>query len=518
VSAGSDHRLAPGARRRAAILNLGFHYIQIGLSIVQGLVLVPLYLAHIPVSLYGGWLATGNILAWLELIDPGIGMLIQQRVAFSHGADDPDHLARVIGTGLTLSLAVSVLPLVAWPFADLVPGVVGITGADGAALASAFRVGLIGTGLLLLAYGVTSVSLGLQMAMTAGIAHTLSGIASIATIVIGLLLGLGLPAIPLGLAVKAGTLIVANLLVQLVWFARVRVRPRFDRAELRALTGLATYTMIGRAGGTLLERMDALLTAWIISPSAAAVLVLTGRVFEIVRLAAGRVAPALTPGLASLAGEGLLERFSQVTRLGAGAITALLAVGLAGTCALNAVFMELWVGPELFGGQALTLAFAAATVLLVMLSYSGHALFAVGAIKETSLLGLGEALLKLPLQWGLTVALGLVGMPLAACIAMVAVRGATYPALLARYLGERRRAQYRFWLGVVALPTGAIAGGHLVHLLVDALPVGWTWPTFAAAAVVVGAVAAVATWALSPPFRQLADRVLARLRRRTPAS
>ncbi len=506
--------LAPGARRRAAILNLVFYYVAIGLNIVQGLVLVPLYIAHIPLSLYGAWLATGNILAWLELVDPGIGMLIQQRVGFAHGADDHEQLAKVIGTGLALSLAVSLLPLAAWPFADMVPGIVGIEGADAESLAAAFRIGLVGTALLLLSYGVTSVSLGLQMAMAAGLIYTAAGVASIATIVTLILLDFGLLAIPAGMAARSGVLVAGNGVVQLVWFARVRLWPRFDRVELRAISGLATWTLVGRTGGVLLERMDALLIAWIISPSASAVLVLTGRVFEIVRLAAGRIAPALTPGLASLAGEQRLDRFGEVTRLGAGAIASLLAVGVAGTAALNEVFMALWVGPELFGGQLLTLAFAAMTILTVMLSYAGHALFAVGAIKETAVLGLAEAIIKLPLQWLLTVTLGLVGMPLAACVAMVGVRGTTFPRLLARALSEPIAGQFRFWARVVALPTAAIGAGHLVWIGVGLVPFVWTWLTFALAACAVGAVAVAGTYAVDPAFRGLVGRLTARVRRR----
>ena len=50
--------------------------------------MVPLYLKYIPVELYGAWLATGNIVNWLLVVDPGISTVVMQRVGKSYGADD----------------------------------------------------------------------------------------------------------------------------------------------------------------------------------------------------------------------------------------------------------------------------------------------------------------------------------------------------------------------------------------------------------------------------------------------
>lgn len=44
-----------------------------------GIILVPIYLVYIPKDLYGYWLATGNILTIISLLDPGIGGVVTQK-------------------------------------------------------------------------------------------------------------------------------------------------------------------------------------------------------------------------------------------------------------------------------------------------------------------------------------------------------------------------------------------------------------------------------------------------------
>ena len=73
-------------RTRTTSWNLFFHYVAIGMMFLNGVVLVPLYLARIPLETYGYWMATGNILAWLSLVDPGFSAIIHQREATSYGA------------------------------------------------------------------------------------------------------------------------------------------------------------------------------------------------------------------------------------------------------------------------------------------------------------------------------------------------------------------------------------------------------------------------------------------------
>ena len=76
------------SRRFTSLVNLFFHYNAVVLVIVQGILLVPLYLRSIPVATYGAWLATGSILSWIDLVDPGLSDVLRQRVAYTYGKGD----------------------------------------------------------------------------------------------------------------------------------------------------------------------------------------------------------------------------------------------------------------------------------------------------------------------------------------------------------------------------------------------------------------------------------------------
>jgi hypothetical protein len=75
------------SRKKSTFWNLVFSYSTILYGICSGLLLVPLYLEHIPIDLYGAWLASGNVLTWLTVIDPGISTVVTQRVGKSFGAN-----------------------------------------------------------------------------------------------------------------------------------------------------------------------------------------------------------------------------------------------------------------------------------------------------------------------------------------------------------------------------------------------------------------------------------------------
>ena len=60
-------------------------FLALGLAIVQGFLLTPMSLRHIDYKLFGAWLATGQMLSWVSLLDPGVNEVLRQRVAHAFG-------------------------------------------------------------------------------------------------------------------------------------------------------------------------------------------------------------------------------------------------------------------------------------------------------------------------------------------------------------------------------------------------------------------------------------------------
>ena len=91
--------------------NVIFRYMSIFMTVVQGLLLVPLYLSYIPVEIYGAWLASGNILAWISAIDPGLTIVLQQQTSTFYGAGELKKVGKLIGSGLILSCLILMIAL-----------------------------------------------------------------------------------------------------------------------------------------------------------------------------------------------------------------------------------------------------------------------------------------------------------------------------------------------------------------------------------------------------------------------
>src|SRR2546425_8841364 len=75
-------------RTTAALASLTGNSLNVLVVSVQALLLIPLYLAAVGPRLYGAWLASGEILTWMQAMDLGIPNLMIQRIAAAHGGGD----------------------------------------------------------------------------------------------------------------------------------------------------------------------------------------------------------------------------------------------------------------------------------------------------------------------------------------------------------------------------------------------------------------------------------------------
>ncbi|MFO0609717.1 MAG: oligosaccharide flippase family protein [Polyangiales bacterium] len=499
------------SRRLAAAINFLFSHVNTALVVTQGILLVPLYFAHVSRDLYGAWLATGNILSWIELVDPGISAVLTRQVAHTSGSGDRARLARVIGTGLVVGLGLACLPLVAWPLAGHLGGFVRVSGREGAELAHAFHLGLAASALTLASYATTSVLTGLQLAFRTGVVYTVSAVCGIASTVWFFHRGYGLASIPMGSLVRGAMLVTLTGSLVTHWCARyLPERPRFDRAELHGLAGTSVYTFLSRLGATLAGRMDAVITARALSTSQTTVYTITGKALDPVRLVAASVGGAIQSGFAHLLGEGNKPRAAEVMgqanrAVGFGSVLLMSCV-----VALDQAFVTLWVGPANYGGHRLAAALAVSTALSTFTLSLNQLVFAAGGIRPSALLGLAEAAVKLGLQVLLVRRLGLLGMPLASAIASLCVSGWTLPRIAAGLVGASPGDAARFWLTQVARLVVGVSAGAAVAWLLARAAIRWTWPGFFAAAALVGTCFGAVALATDPGARAL---LLSRLRR-----
>jgi O-antigen/teichoic acid export membrane protein len=482
----AEHRavaaLDTPSRQRAAFFNVAFSYGIVVVVLLQGFVLTPMYLARIPVALYGAWLATGNVLAWIELVDPGLATLLQQRVAFSFGRRDARDVATVIGSGLIVVTLFSALPLAAMPFAGGIAQLVNLSGDLSRELVVAFRLGLVSVTLALAADSVGAVNAGLQRTGVSGAIGLAGSVVGILVTLLLLLGGARLNAIPAGLVARGVFVLLANGVALRYWSARHLPEGLVvSRKEAVALLHLSTFAFVGRLGATLLQKLDGFLSAHLVSPTAAAVFTLTGRPFEIVRMACDRISGGLVAPIAHLAGEGGSARLREVVTHMMAVAAWISCIGLGLVIAFNGLFVQLWVGRHLYGGDALSIAIAASTATTVQVVLFAHLVYGLGGVRSCSLIVLGEALVRIPMQLFLGRRFGLIGLPLAAVATSLTITLVLLPLAAERLIGTRRGELLRpLWRRMAFVAMVATLGIPLRYAIARA-PVNWTWTGFAVA-------------------------------------
>ena len=409
------------------------------LLVVQGLVLVPLYLRHLGAGTYGAWAASGDVLAWLSVLQMGVAGVGTQRMAAAHGRGDDAGVAVWFGTGVLVQAALAaVLFGAALVLAPFVPRWVGAE--PHAQLAGAFAVAGAAVALGLMADVAATLALAVQRTVFVAAAQFAAGVAGIATTVVLLLDGRGLWALALGMLARTGLLLAltgghAAWVLRHTIGMRARVRASVAR-ELRGLSGAVLITLVGNAAA---GRSDAVLVALFFGPHTVAAYVLTRRAADMISMFLARLGGAVFPGFAHLVGSGQRARATVVLGQVARAYWWMGAPAVALYLALNRTFVELWVGPGQFAGAGITL-LAGLNVLVVgwaaLLLYLNGA---AGNIERNGRVIFLEAAARICVALALLRVWGLPGLPLAgvataAVSSWVALRG------LARRLGQPRIA------------------------------------------------------------------------------
>ena len=415
------------SRRLATVVNLIHQYVTVGLAIVQGIVLVPLYLRHIDSALYGAWLATGSIVMWLLLADAGLTNIVRQKTAQAYGAKEFDLMGKVIGTGLVCIAAVGFIPFfLSFGVAPFLPKLFGLSGQAGGSLSDSFILAGFSCSLTIIAGGAGAVQQGLQRNVTYSIIYITGAVTGIVVTVVMLLNGYGLVSIPAGLVARG---IVWSILywADIFYYCLYRLSIRFSlaRENLRDMAGLTSWTFFDRLSYQLFAQCDALVVGIFLGPNVTIIYVLTRRSWDVLKMILERISVAFMPGLAHLYGEGDATKFRNISQRLMRVTVYCLVIGT-GTCvALNKTFVNLWVGAEFYAGAAFDFLMTGALATIIFVVVVHHVLYAGGNIKSLSAIGVLLSSVRAAILVGLVWLMGYLGSP-ASLLAGFGIASALY--------------------------------------------------------------------------------------------
>src|SRR5439155_9032349 len=106
---GDGIRRATMSRARKAMIGAAFVYVQYGLAIVSGIILVPMTLKFIGARNWGLWLASVEVLNYGGMLDLGMLAVLPWLFAEAQGRGDRTAMRRLLSHGLWLGVFVSLV-------------------------------------------------------------------------------------------------------------------------------------------------------------------------------------------------------------------------------------------------------------------------------------------------------------------------------------------------------------------------------------------------------------------------
>lgn len=497
----------PVSRRRATAAHAVGGYARTAISVVQGLILIPLYLHYIGAQVYGLWLATGGILAWLGAMNMGVGAVFVQRIAHAYGNRDMTRVGVHFTNGMLIYAALSLLFVaIGGLVAPWVPVVVN-AGGHAELLKNCFLVAVLAAGLnivneCLMAF--TQAILRPVATMVFLIAAQLLGLAVTITL---LFQDVGLWSIPVGMLTAAITAFLLNVMNVLQLFHSLGLKAAFSLEVLRDYIHTSPALFAGRMGSALVQEVEPLLITIAMVPEIAAAYAIMKRAAEIVARLLTVIIVSVGPSYSHLAGEMGQSEAARYARI---ILSLVFGLGLAGFglyVALNKAFVTLWVGPEYFLNQKVVLFIAAGALAMALRNTAYRLLIGLGDIVKPSLFMLAEAILRIALMYLLLIFVGVEGLPAALMLSCM-----VFFVMLLRRLGLRISFGYSarnlIHAGAVTLIVFALS---LASARFVPTPDGW--PMFLAVALIMASLSLVLVGSVNEFLRMSFRSALMRSRR-----
>lgn len=401
--------------------NIIFRYASIILAFIQGLLLVPLYLNYIPIEIYGAWLASGNLLAWISSIDPGLTIIMNQQTSKFYGKGELEQVGKIIASGLIISSLVLIIALSFGGFFSyfLIDLLNLSSDVDNSIIIKAFNYAFIGSSLMLFSFSFSAINYGLQGSISIGLINITTTLLSIILTIILLYSGYGLMAIAYSLVFNGVLLSICNFLYLLFRVFNEKIVISFSLTSFIHLSKLLSFTFFSRASGIISNNIDLLLISRFLGPEIVTSYALSKKPIEISREFINQPVVAYQPVISHMYGSKEIDKLRKMLSRLIIILIWITVFVIGGMISLNSEFVSLWVGESLFIGSSLNLIICFSACLMIFTQSAGYFSISLGDIKRNSIAGALQSLLYLPLIYFGLKHFGLYGLVFAPIISMI---------------------------------------------------------------------------------------------------
>ncbi len=285
--------------------NFVFQYGYVLTNIFNSIILLPLYIKHIDSATLGIWLATGNVLAWITLADPGIGDVLQQKIAELRGKNLNEEIELTIGSGIVASSIILVLSiLVGFVFYFLLGTIINKDVSIYPHLQTALMLSIIAIGMSLVSFSMSGINQGLQNSADVAKATVLANVLFLVVNILFLYQGFGVISIAFSNLTRSVFINIYNIVSMRQVLHRENLKLDFNMPFFKRFIKIFSFTSVSRIIIGLSGSVDMIMLARFIPPSMITVYEINKRPINMTSGLIGRHSVALMPLISHGKGKG----------------------------------------------------------------------------------------------------------------------------------------------------------------------------------------------------------------------
>jgi len=373
--------------------NFIFQYGYVITNIINSIILLPFYLHKIDASTLGVWLATGNILAWMTLIDPGVGDVLQQRIGELRGRNENEEIGKTIGSGLMSATGILFISVIAgFVFYFLIGAIIDKDVSRYPHLQIALFLTIVATGMSLVSFAMSGINQGMQNASPVAVSSITANVLFLIVNLLLLYLGFGVISIAFANLCRAVYNNIFNYTALKVLLRKERIRVEFIGAHFKRFIRIFSFTSLASIIGGFSASMDTIVLARYIAPWMITIFEINKRPVQLVQSMIGRHSVALMPVVSHAAGrgdrEGIISLINKQFKFYTYA--ALLIVMI--FCFEYRNLITAWAGKGEFAGNTILYLFVVNFFIWLVGYFMANMGYALGDIKMNSLVNILKGL------------------------------------------------------------------------------------------------------------------------------
>jgi hypothetical protein len=360
---------AAAKRKQSVAWNVAGGWINNAVLIFQGFVFIPLYLHFLGERLYGFWLATGGLLAWLAMADLGAAAITQQRCAAAYGRKDFRCIVNYFWHGLiVLCAVVAVVALgILWMSGHIVSWL-NIDLEYQHEIYVCFLLAGVGVMFRLANDFMSNFAISLQRSLVPMAGSSVAGLVGLLSIFLGLFVfRWGVYALVLGLLVRSLIPFCVNFVYTLRILAVLPWRFKWSAPTMKDYLVTTPAVLAAKSTTQFAKNLPPILLTRMVGPEATVAYNVSMRILQVGSGFINQALAGLYAACSHLFGDVASHAAKEghvLGRLCQGFIVSA-SIGVVLYALLNQGFVVLWTSPDQFAGQSFTSFYALAGFLIL---------------------------------------------------------------------------------------------------------------------------------------------------------